>query len=298
MVGLAPRSSIGGQKSHQREHYERNRERILARNAERYRKKKEQILAWNHAYYSQIEPRVKALVGRLRRHCEKRDLPFNLTEDLLLGLWDGQQGLCAITGMPMSLTRGIGRIRNAMSLDRIVPELGYVEGNVRFVCDVVNIMKTNMTDAEFRKWCTRVVQGLAGQANVRVPNLDAFGDLVDRLVIELLKLSWFEQEKRKEQAKDPRDPQKIAHYDDLSRDANEYRAALKNRLNLFLRDMVTRQSYLPLEEVRTFRAPKRTVEDLLEEMIGNRINESLRPEFSAALMYNVAQIAPEPDSGS
>lgn len=279
-------------KNAQRRHYERNLAEIKVRQALRYKEKREEILAWNNAYYSRVEPRMKELIGRIRRHCVQRAIPLDLTEEKLLKLWDKQKGRCAITGIELSLKRGEGRKREAASLDRIVPELGYVEGNVRFICDILNIMKQNMTDKEFRKWCIRVVQGLEGQANICVPNLDAFGDLVDRLIIELLKLSWYEQEKRREQASEKKNAELIARYDDLSRDANEYRAALKNRINLFLRDMVTRQSYLPLEEVRTFRAPKRTVEDLLEEMIENRINESLRAEFTDAILTEVGKIRP------
>lgn len=39
------------------------------------------------------------------------------------------------------------------SLDRIDSRLGYVTGNVQFVCSVVNVMKNKLEEPEFIRMC-------------------------------------------------------------------------------------------------------------------------------------------------
>lgn len=49
------------------------------------------------------------------------------------------RGVCELTGLPFSFTPdSVGPPPMSPSLDRIVPELGYVPGNVRVVCWAVN----------------------------------------------------------------------------------------------------------------------------------------------------------------
>jgi len=67
-------------------------------------------------------------------------MPFDLTLDYLVELWVRQGGACAVSGLRFQHSRSKW-IRNpyAPSLDRIEPKAGYVEGNVRFVLDAVNV---------------------------------------------------------------------------------------------------------------------------------------------------------------
>jgi hypothetical protein len=68
-----------------------------------------------------------------------------------------QQGRhCAVTGLPLTMTRD-GHKQTA-SLDRIDSEKGYVEGNVRWVHTRINLMRLDMTDAEFIRWCKLVAE--------------------------------------------------------------------------------------------------------------------------------------------
>lgn len=82
-------------------------------------------------------------------------LPFNLPPRFLLDEWERQDGLCAVTSIPMHNTQRIdstSRLNDFRpSPDRIIPSLGYVVGNVRLVCWFVNQMKWDRTDAEFHR---------------------------------------------------------------------------------------------------------------------------------------------------
>ena len=101
----------------------------------------------------------------------------------------------------------------------------------------------------------------------KIPNLNTLADVIDRLIVEVNKLSYFENKKREEQGKiaQCRDSDKIAHWDNLSRDCCEYRSMLKNEINRLLAEIVETGEYKTLNELRTFRAPTHQVSELLAE---------------------------------
>ena len=86
----------------------------------------------------------------------------------------------------------------------------------------------------------------------RIPNLDTFSSIVDRLIIEVGKVSILENKKREEQLKPQPNVQKIAEWDHASREANECRAALKARLDAIFKESVESGKYDILMEARTF----------------------------------------------
>jgi hypothetical protein len=81
-------------------------------------------------------------LNNLRTRCKKAGLPFNLTiEDFNF------PKVCPALGIPLEKTfnkdsRCVSN-ENTPSLDRIVPELGYVKGNIVIVSKKANTMKSN-----------------------------------------------------------------------------------------------------------------------------------------------------------
>ena len=58
--------------------------------------------------------------------------------------------VCPILGIP--LARGSGKVHdNSPSLDRVIPELGYVPGNIGVISYQANRYKSNMTIEQIRK---------------------------------------------------------------------------------------------------------------------------------------------------
>jgi len=98
---------------------------------------------------------------------------------------------------------------------------------------------------------------------MRIPNVDTLADCIDRLIVEVNKLSYFENAKRQEHAKPEPDATLIAKLDNLSRDCCEYRSLLKSRINEVLGEIVVSGEYQVMREVRTFRPPARRLADLL-----------------------------------
>ena len=118
----------------------------------------------------------------------------------------------------------------------------------------------------------------------KIPNLNTLADVIDRLIVEVNKLSFFENKKREEHAKDNPDSDVIAHWDNLSRDCCEYRSMLKNEINKLTSEIVETGKYRTLREMRTFRQPKRSVEEILAERCWTVTRDlSFQAELAGAL---------------
>lgn len=99
----------------------------------------------------------------MRRKAKERNLEWNLTEAYLDALFIKQAGLCALSGVPITLTTKVNKQHNldkslmTASLDRIDNNLGYIEGNVQWVHKTVNRIRQNLTIPDFIVWCDKIV---------------------------------------------------------------------------------------------------------------------------------------------
>lgn len=113
-----------------------------------------------------------------------------------------------------------------------------------------------------------------------VPNLNTWADLVDRLIVCVNKLAWFENKKREaqtelnnvlnrpdfnwvEKAEDL--SAAIVLWDSKSRNECEIRNILKREIDRVLAEVVASGEYKTLPDNRTFSAPSKTVSDILAE---------------------------------
>lgn len=86
-----------------------------------------------------------------------RQLEFNVTPEYLWKLYESQQGLCALTGVPIILNTSL-KNQNVnwdvitASLDRIDSNLGYVIGNLWWVHKEMNRLKNNYPLEELLYW--------------------------------------------------------------------------------------------------------------------------------------------------
>jgi hypothetical protein len=89
---------------------------------------------------------LKATINQLfyysKTNAYNKKLDFNLTTEFLLELYKKQNGKCFYTGAQMKLN-GIGLNKDPLyiSLDKVTPELGYIQGNVVFCCLGINYLK-------------------------------------------------------------------------------------------------------------------------------------------------------------
>lgn len=86
-------------------------------------------------------------VGRSRTRAKKQGLPFSLTaSDVINALPHDLR--CPVLGVPLQF--GQGTSQNNPSLDRIIPSLGYVPGNIAIISFRANTMKQDATADEVR----------------------------------------------------------------------------------------------------------------------------------------------------
>lgn len=117
---------------------------------------------------------------------------------------------------------------------------------------------------------------------MRIPNVDTLADLIDRLIVEVNKLAYFETRKRQEHGKPHPDVVAMASWDEASRDCCEYRSMLKSRINEVLGEIVASGDYRTMREVRTFRPPAGKLADLLAERC-HEVSVKIRAALEADL---------------
>lgn len=92
------------------------------------------------------------MILRSAKHRAKvQNLPFNLElEDIVI------PELCPVFGTPLVCNAGQGGAKHdSPSLDKIIPELGYVKGNVQIISNLANVMKHDATPEQlvaFGEW--------------------------------------------------------------------------------------------------------------------------------------------------
>lgn len=95
---------------------------------------------------STIKGHVTKRYHARKHYAKKHNVPFNISIDYVLSLVTTH---CPILGIKMSWCVQSGKVTDASpSLDRIVPELGYVEGNVVWLSNRANRIKGDGTAAE------------------------------------------------------------------------------------------------------------------------------------------------------
>jgi hypothetical protein len=79
------------------------------------------------------------LLGNAKSRSKKQNLPCNITlDDIEI------PKVCPILGI--ELISGKGKLLpSSPTLDKIIPELGYVRGNIRVISSKANLMKSNLT---------------------------------------------------------------------------------------------------------------------------------------------------------
>jgi hypothetical protein len=100
---------------------------------------------------------LSALISSAKGNAQKRKTVFSFTVDEALGMWDKQQGRCAISNVFMTFHRdGEGLHDFNVSLDRVLPGGPYTAQNIRLVCVRVNLMRQTLSDSDFFWWSKNI----------------------------------------------------------------------------------------------------------------------------------------------
>ena len=90
-----------------------------------------------------IKFREKYLLRSAKVRHQQQNIPFNLTiEDIII------PDYCPILKVPLTKHTMSKKDWNAPSIDKIIPELGYIKGNIMIISLKANLMKSNATKEE------------------------------------------------------------------------------------------------------------------------------------------------------
>lgn len=131
-----------------REHYEKNPNYYK----ERYQSIREDALKDGKERY-RSNPELALLKGAKQR-ARRKDIPLDITvEDIVIPQY------CPILNIELKVSEDHPSA-NSPSLDRIVPELGYVKGNIQVISNKANRIKSDASPEElklFSNWVLNVL---------------------------------------------------------------------------------------------------------------------------------------------
>lgn len=101
---------------------------------------------------------VQNKISSYKREAQKTNVPFNLTIEHLVNLYEEQGGLCHYSNEKLIFGYVDGKPHhNTLSLDKLDPKKGYVIGNVVWCGYLVNTMKQNMTKEDFFNYMKKIL---------------------------------------------------------------------------------------------------------------------------------------------
>jgi len=111
------------------------------------------IYAENSSNWKGIGSLPSTIITKIKLAARSRKKNYSLSPEYLWELYLNQDKKCALSGIPIDF-----RKNGAASLDRIDSALGYVEGNVQWVYNKINIMKNEYTQDEFLQLCKIITE--------------------------------------------------------------------------------------------------------------------------------------------
>ena len=133
-----------------REEYLRNREKYLETNKQWRDNNLEAKRKMSRDYYYKDKDSnpTKYLLAYAKLRSKQKNIPFDLTiDDIII------PEVCPIMGTKFDRADK----KTAPSIDRIVPELGYIKGNIQVISTLANQMKWNSTKEELIQFCKGVL---------------------------------------------------------------------------------------------------------------------------------------------
>ena len=93
----------------------------------------------------------------VKQSARKRNLPFEVSLRQMWNVFEHQKGKCALSGEPLVFNKILRSTDGNASLDRIDSSRGYTIDNIQWVHKSINVMKQDLTDAEFVAFCHKIV---------------------------------------------------------------------------------------------------------------------------------------------
>lgn len=141
-----------------KDYYQENKEEVLKRNKTNYEENKEEYLEYKKEYYQEnrehllelskqdrVEHPAKYLWKAAKKRAKDQNLPFDIAiEDIVI------PNVCPVFGFKLE-AGSISERDSSPSLDKIIPELGYVKGNIKVISFKANTLKRDGHVEDFER---------------------------------------------------------------------------------------------------------------------------------------------------
>ena len=109
-----------------------------------------------------LEKHVNRTLSHIKSRAKKSGIPFNLSTEYAVSI---AVDTCPALGVKLAWAERNGRQANSPSLDKIIPELGYVEGNVMWLSNKANMMKNDATKDQLKKFANWILKEKIGNTS-------------------------------------------------------------------------------------------------------------------------------------
>jgi len=100
-------------------------------------------------------------IQNARNRAKKKNIPFELTKEHIIDLFEKQDGKCYYSDIQLNVVK-VNKDRThdpfKMTLDCVVPGLGYTKGNVVWCAYCVNALKLKMSKEEMINICRHIAK--------------------------------------------------------------------------------------------------------------------------------------------
>lgn len=107
-------------------------------------------------YPKELKPLLSAIRSRVteaKQNNRRTTREFTIDADYMYELWIQQKGICYLTGFTLLVQK---QSPYALSIDKIIPSLGYVKGNVKWCCWMANRAKGDLSMQELLVLCNAI----------------------------------------------------------------------------------------------------------------------------------------------
>jgi hypothetical protein len=118
-------------------------------------------ISWRQKCLSYPNIMFGRAVTNARTRASKKGLPFELTRDDVMAMFEEQDGRCYYSGLKLSVVKEDAFSTHdplKMSLDCVDPSLGYVKDNVVWCAYCVNALKLKMSKESMIDVCRAIVK--------------------------------------------------------------------------------------------------------------------------------------------
>lgn len=88
-----------------------------------------------------VDANLKNRLGACKYRAKRDGVPYDLDFEYLKSIY---QETCPYLGIKLNLRATSGNSMDALSIDKIIPELGYVKGNIQIISYKANVMKQDV----------------------------------------------------------------------------------------------------------------------------------------------------------